>query len=173
MITCRLITEAVAAAYSVPVLQLYSRRRDAGTVLPRHMAWTLASRLTTQSYSAIGRHMGGRDHATVMHGVAKIRAALETDAQIATNYQALVDAVTLLADAGQSAERLRQCFNDIDPLDVAERILSSAFRDVLPSMEEIRALCFGVTHYAAECQRLYAEHGGGDQAAPNTALTDL
>lgn len=173
MISCRLISEAVATAYSVPVLQLYSRRRDARTVLPRHMAWTLASRLTTHSYSAIGRFMGGRDHATVLHGVSKITAALETDQQIATNYQTLVDAVTLLADAGQSSDRVRQCFNDIDPLDVAERILSSAFRDVLPSMEEIRALCFGVTHYAAECGRLLGEADVLDRTALSSALTDL
>lgn len=173
MITCRLISEAVATAYSVPVLRLYSRRRDAGTVLPRHMGWTLASRLTTHSYSKIGRLMGGRDHATVMHGVAKITAALETDVQIAANYQSLVDAITLGAQAGQRADRLRQCFNDIDPLDVAERILSSAFRDVLPSMEEIRALCFGITHYAAECNRLRGEHDALDQTPSDAALTHL
>ena len=164
MITCRMITEAVSSAYETPVLQLYSKRRDAGTVLPRQMAWTLASRLTTHSYSTIGRLMGGRDHSTVMHGVAKITAALETDAQIATNYQALVDAIDALALAGEKSERLRLCFHDVDPLDVAERILSAPFRDVLPSMEEIRALCFGVTHYAAERDRLLGEHDALDQA---------
>ncbi len=173
MTTCRLITEAVSKAYEIPVLQLYSRRRDAATVLPSHMAWTLASRLTTHSYSAIGRLMGGRDHATVMHGVGKIRVALETDPQIAANYQSLVDAITVLDAAAEKSARLRQCFNDVDPLDVAERILSAPFRDVLPSMEEIRALCFGVTHYAAECDRLHGEHDALDQATPKPALTDL
>lgn len=173
MTTCRLITEAVSKAYEIPVLQLYSRRRDAATLVPRQVAWTLASRLTTQSYSAIGRLMGGFDHATVMHGVAKIRTALETDLQLAANYQAIVDAITVLDAAAEKSARLRQCFNDVDPLDVAERILSAPFRDVLPSMEEIRALCFGVTHYAAECDRLHGEHDALDQANPKPALTDL
>ena len=173
MITCRLITKAVSEVYRLPVPQLYFRRRDAGVVLPRHMGWTLASRMTAHSYSTIGRLMGGRDHATVMHGVGKIRAALETDVQIAANYQALVDAITVLDAAAEKSARLRQCFNDVDPLDVAERILSAPFRDVLPSMEEIRALCFGVTHYAAECDRLHGEHDALDQATPKPALTDL
>jgi len=166
MITCRMITEAVATAYTIPVQQLYSRRRDAGTVLPRQMAWTLASRLTTHSYSTIGRLMGGRDHSTVVHGIAKITAALETDTQIAVNYQTLVDVVTTLAAAGEKVERIRQCFNDVDPLDVAERILSAPFRDILPSMEEIRALCFGVTHYAAELDRMTEERNALEEAAP-------
>lgn len=173
MITCRMITEAVSSAYCTPVLQLYSRRRDAGTVLPRHIGWTLASRLTTHSYSTIGRLMGGCDHSTVMRGVSKITAALETDPQIAANYQSLVDAIAVLAAAGQKSERLRQCFNDVDPLDVAERILSAPFRDILPSMEEIRALCFGVTHYAAELDRLLGEHDVLDQAQSNPASNEL
>lgn len=39
-------------------------------------------------------------------------------------------------------------------------------------MEEIRALCFGVTHYAAERDRLLGEHDAIDQVSPKPALTD-
>lgn len=153
MITCRMISEAVCKAYDIPLLQLYSRRRDAGTVLPRHMAWALASRLTTNSYSKVGRLMGGYDHASVMHGAARIIRALETDAQIAANYQALVDAISIIDAAGEKSDRAGMRFGDIDPIEVAERLLSAPFRDALPSLEEIRALCFGVAHYAAELER--------------------
>jgi len=117
--------------------------------------------------------MGGRDHATVMHGVAKISAALETDAKVAASYQSLIDVIASLEAASEKSTRLRQCFNDVDPFDVAERILAAPFRDVLPSMEEIRALCFGVTHYAAECDRLAGEQDTLDQPAAKPALTDL
>lgn len=164
MITCRMISEAVCSAYSTPIRQLYSRRRDAGTVLPRHMSWALASRLTTHSYSAIGRLMGGRDHATVMYGVQRILGALGTDPTIAANYQALVDAIAVVDATAELSGRAGLRFNDIDPLEIANRILSAPFRDTLPSLEEIRALCFGVTHYAAELERLIDEEG-----APNPA----
>ncbi|UDF29807.1 UNVERIFIED_ORG: hypothetical protein LHK14_00345 [Roseateles sp. XES5] len=153
-----MISEAVCKAYDIPLLQLYSRRRDAGTVLPRHMAWALASRMTTHSYSAIGRLMGGRDHASVSHGVQRILGALNDDEQIAGNYQALVDAIAVIDAAGERSDRAGLRFNDIDPLEVAERILSAPFRDTLPSLEEVRALCFGVTHYAAELERLTDEN---------------
>lgn len=170
MITCRMISEAVCKAYGLPLQQLYSRRRDAGTVLPRHMSWALASRLTTQSYSGIGRFMGGRDHATVMYGVQRILGALETDAAIAANYQALVDAIAVIDEAAEVSGRESLRFNDIDPLEVANRLLSAPFRDALPSLEEIRSLCFGITHYAAELERL-TDDGGVPTGAPAEAFS--
>lgn len=173
MITCRLITEAVCKAYNIPVRQLYSRRKDADTVLPRHMAWTLATRLTTHSYSAVGRMMGGRDHSTVMKGVEKMTSRMDCDPQLGVNYASLVDAITTIDLAGEKSARVRQRFQDIDPLEVAERILAAPFRDVLPSMEEIRALCFGVTHYTAELDRMTDDRDTAEGLLAEPALTPL
>lgn len=173
MITCRLISEAVCKAYNLPIRQLYSRRKDADTVLPRHMAWTLATRLTEHSYSAIGRMMGGRDHSTVMKGVEKMTSRLASDPQLAVNYTSLVDAITVIDLSGDKSARVRQCFQDIDPLEVAERILSAPFRDVLPSMEEIRALCFGVTHFSAELERMTEERDALEGSPAELPLNHL
>ncbi|QND45329.1 hypothetical protein HB780_06155 (plasmid) [Rhizobium lusitanum] len=149
-ITCRLISETVAKSYGVTVRDLNSRRKGDGIILPRHMSWTLARRLTERSYPEIGRFMGGRDHTSIIHGVRRIEKAISTDPQIAANYAQLVDVVTVLGEASDKSDRIAVRFHDIDPLETAEAFLEAKFRDFIPSLEAIRALCMGVLHYVTE-----------------------
>ncbi|QND45228.1 hypothetical protein HB780_05590 (plasmid) [Rhizobium lusitanum] len=149
-ITCRLISETVAKSYGVTVRDLNSRRKGDGVVLPRHMSWTLARRLTERSFPEIGRFMGGRDHTTIIHGVRRIEEALGSDPQIAANYMQLVEVITVLGEASDKADRTAVRFHDIDPLETAEAFLEAKFRDFMPSLEAIRALCMGVLHYVTE-----------------------
>jgi hypothetical protein len=150
MISCRLISETVAKSYGVTVRDLNSRRVDKAIILPRHMSWTLARKLTERTLPEIGRHMGGRDHTTIMYGIRKIEAEIDADPEIASNYSHLVEAITVLGEASETADRIAVRFHDIDPLETAETVLEAKFRDVIPSMEAIRALCMGVQHFAAE-----------------------
>ena len=150
MITCKLISEVVSGNYDIPLRDLYSQRRDVGLVLPRHMSWYLAKTLTSLSYPAIGRHMGGRDHTSILHGVRRIGDAVVNDPQILANYEALVRQINAIGGAAERNEALALQLGDLDPLETAAAVLDAPLHDVTPSLEEIRALCMGMRHYAAE-----------------------
>lgn len=83
------ILRAVAAHYGVNVIHIKSHRRTANLVLPRHVAYYLCKTLTGRSLPEIGRHVGDKDHTTVLHGVRKIAAQLQTDAQLAADIRAI------------------------------------------------------------------------------------
>lgn len=153
-ITCRLITETVARSYGVTVQDLLSRRVDKAATLPRHMSWTLAKNLTPYSLADIGRHMGGRDHSSVMHGIQKMSEAIADDATVASNYAQLADAINVLSEVSNRSGRVAVLFHDIDPVEVADRFLEAKFSEVVPSLEAVRALCMGILHYSGELVRL-------------------
>jgi len=67
----------VSKVTGVKQTELRSQRRDQTIVRARHIFFHAARNLTERSYPEIGRHLGGRDHTTVMHGVKKIKAKPE------------------------------------------------------------------------------------------------
>lgn len=71
------IRKFVAAHYGVRQHDLLSDRRTANLVTPRHVIFYLCRRLTFTSLPMIGRHVGGRDHTTVLHGIRKIELRLQ------------------------------------------------------------------------------------------------
>lgn len=83
------ILRAVATHYRVSVVHIKSHRRTANLVLPRHVAYYLCKTLTGRSLPEIGRHVGDKDHTTVLHGVRKIAAQLQTDARLAADIRAI------------------------------------------------------------------------------------
>lgn len=91
--TIREIQEAVAARWGVTVLDMTSRRRLKVDIQPRHAAMWLARRLTEHSMTGIGRAFGGRDHATVINGVARIDIALRFDPRLRRALLELADQV--------------------------------------------------------------------------------
>jgi hypothetical protein len=74
------IQEIVCAAFGVKTNDLTSARRTANLVRPRQVAMYLAKTLTGRSLPEIGRRFGGRDHTTVLHGIRKIAAKVEFNA---------------------------------------------------------------------------------------------
>lgn len=84
------IRAAVCAAYGVSLQDLLSQRRTRDLTLPRHVAYYLAKELTHFSLPMIGRHMGGRDHTTILHGCRKIAAKLLTDQNLAIQVSELI-----------------------------------------------------------------------------------
>jgi chromosomal replication initiator protein len=57
-------------------MEIGMRRGGMATVWPRHLAMYLVREMTPQSYAAIGRRFGGRDHSTVMHAVKMVKQRL-------------------------------------------------------------------------------------------------
>ena len=76
------VVEAVALHYKIAVAALRGRARSQEIVLPRQVAMFVAREETDASLVDIGRELGGRDHTTVMHGIAKIERDLTTNAAL-------------------------------------------------------------------------------------------
>ena len=90
MPTVAVIQQIVAVFYKISVGDLWSQRRTADAVLPRHIAMYLAKTLTLRTLPDIGRRFGGRDHTTVLHAVRKITALLETDERLRDEVQLII-----------------------------------------------------------------------------------
>ncbi len=69
---------AVAQEFGIDVEDLLSQRRGPA-VTYRLIGYYLARHTTRASYPQIGRAFGGRDHSTIMHGVARAEAKLRED----------------------------------------------------------------------------------------------
>jgi hypothetical protein len=71
-VTIRAVQDTVCAHYSLSRDLLLSHKRTRFIARPRQIAMWLCRKLTTGSTTAIGQAFGGRDHTTVLHGVATI-----------------------------------------------------------------------------------------------------
>ena len=74
----RIMLNDIKMAYlpfaTVPWLDIISPLRSKSIVRERHVLMWIARNYTSRSFPEIGRWLGGRDHASVMHAVRKIEA---------------------------------------------------------------------------------------------------
>ena len=78
-ITPELIIEVVSDHFNVPVAELKGKKRNAEIVLPRQIVMYLCRKMTDTPLKTIGLILGGKDHASVSHGVKKIEHDVKTD----------------------------------------------------------------------------------------------
>ena len=78
-ITPELIIEVVSDHFNVPAAELKGKKRNAEIVLPRQIVMYLCRKMTDTPLKTIGLILGGKDHASISHGVKKIAADLKTD----------------------------------------------------------------------------------------------
>ena len=83
------IQRRVADHYLIRHSDLVGPKRVRTFARPRQIAMYLCKQLTTRSLPEIGRHFGGRDHTTIMHGVRRIEELKKQDAQIAEDVELL------------------------------------------------------------------------------------
>lgn len=67
------IKKVVAEKWNVSVSDINSERKQKEIVIPRQVAMYIAKNLTSKSLPEIGKSFGGRDHATVIYAVRKVR----------------------------------------------------------------------------------------------------
>ena len=72
----------VSKYYNLQIHELCSKNRSRHISKPRQIAMYLSKQLTDSSYPEIGKLFGGKDHATVIHGVNKIKTSSETDKKV-------------------------------------------------------------------------------------------
>lgn len=87
----RRVLDIVAEQTGVKRIDLLSHRRTVDIVRPRQLCFYLMKTCTTLSLPLIGRHMGGKDHTTVLHGIRRITSQIEADDEL----RALVESLTL------------------------------------------------------------------------------
>jgi chromosomal replication initiator protein len=83
------VVRAVAKQYGLKPTELKSPKRAKPITRARQIAMYLCRELTSESFPEIGSRFGGRDHATVIHGVNKITALLEVDSDLQRDIQLL------------------------------------------------------------------------------------
>jgi chromosomal replication initiator protein len=69
----------VADYFGIPAEELTNKRRDRKTTLARHTAIYLLREGYNCSLAEIGKELGGRNHATILHGYERIANGLSTD----------------------------------------------------------------------------------------------
>lgn len=73
------ILDTVCKHYSVTAASVSGRSRKREFVVPRQLSMYLAQKYTKMTASRIGKLMGGRDHATVIHSCSQVEKRLQAD----------------------------------------------------------------------------------------------
>jgi chromosomal replication initiator protein len=83
----KLLLQTVADHFSIPAVELINKKRDRKTTLARHVAIYLMREVYNCSLTEIGKELGGRNHATILHGYEKIANELGTNRNL--NHQVM------------------------------------------------------------------------------------
>lgn len=81
-ITPTLIINVVAEHFGVKPEDITSKKRNSEFVQPRQVVMYLCRELTDTSFTNIGKLLGKKDHTTIIHGVNKIAAELDTNEEL-------------------------------------------------------------------------------------------
>lgn len=88
-ITVEDIQKKVAEFYNIRMTDMTSSRRMIAIARPRQVAMYLSKKMTDMSLPKIGAKFGGRDHTTILHGVAKIEELIASDPSLRGDVAAL------------------------------------------------------------------------------------
>lgn len=89
VITPHRVLDAVADAYGITAGDLYSPSRLRRYAYPRFVAMVLLYQPGTgRSTVWVGKQVGGRDHTTVLHGIAKAKLLMAESAEYRNRYEA-------------------------------------------------------------------------------------
>lgn len=137
-ISLRLIVKCVAEYFGTSEIELRSERRPRHLTRQRQAYYWLARELTGRSTTVIGRAMGARDHTTVIYHLKEMDQIVAGDASVRT----LLEELKLIVIAADKAlERLGIVApGDLDPVEIAERLMNTPLARLHISTEELQAL---------------------------------
>ncbi|MCJ7791036.1 MAG: hypothetical protein MUP49_01250, partial [Dehalococcoidia bacterium] len=78
----KLLLRTVADYFSLSAEELINKKRDRKTTLARHVAIYLMREGYNCSLTEIGKELGGRNHATILHGYEKIASELSINTDL-------------------------------------------------------------------------------------------
>ena len=73
------IQKTVSEMFGIKVQDIKTKKRTKEIVIPRQVAMYLCKQLTDCSLADIGKHFGGKDHATVIHACKQIESRMKKD----------------------------------------------------------------------------------------------
>jgi chromosomal replication initiator protein len=79
----KLLLQTVANHYNLSTEELISKRRDRKTTLARSVAIYLMREGYNCSLTEIGKELGGRNHATILHGYERLASELSVNPNLA------------------------------------------------------------------------------------------
>jgi len=80
----RLVLQTVADHFGISFEDLNNRKRDKNSAWARHIAIYLLREEYDCSLTEIGRQLGGRSHATILHGYQRVASALTANPNLAS-----------------------------------------------------------------------------------------
>ncbi|MBN2186279.1 MAG: chromosomal replication initiator protein DnaA [Dehalococcoidia bacterium] len=97
----RLIATAVADYFDLPIEELTGKKRDRRAVLARQITMYLMREESSCSFAEIGKELGDRNHATVLHGHEKIAREMSIDHNLRTQISEIKDKINLHKSSSQ------------------------------------------------------------------------
>lgn len=91
-----LILQKVANFYNTSVMDICSTRSTLNIYVPRRVAMYLGRTMTQCPLKVIGARIGGRNHTTVHHAIAKVEKAIANDAGFKAEVDAIVNQIRAL-----------------------------------------------------------------------------
>ena len=92
-VTLDLLIDSVADYFTVPKSEVLGQSRVRDYTLPRQVIMYLAHSKLKISLSTIGRALGNRNHATVIHAIGKMRDQIKNDRQLLRDVNAITKEV--------------------------------------------------------------------------------
>ena len=93
-VTAQQVLGRVARHYGLSAEQILGRNRTAAVALARQVAMYLLVCELGMSPTGAGRFLAGRNHSTVIHGVARVRQTMETDDRLRHAILAITESLT-------------------------------------------------------------------------------
>lgn len=79
--------------YGYALVDMQSKSRNKDLAFVRQIAMFLMKKLTDKSLRDVGMYLGGRDHSTVMHAIAKIEQQCQTDQEFVQKIKYIEDEI--------------------------------------------------------------------------------
>lgn len=89
-VTTDLIINVIAEHFEITTSELFSDNRSRNIAFPRQISMYLCRKLTSVSFSEVGKIMGNRDHSTILHGCNKIENDMKKDPALQNTIDILI-----------------------------------------------------------------------------------
>lgn len=101
----RVIIAAVERVFDMPYYDIIKKNRLRGRVWARYLFFYFMRLYTTKTLSELGEENGGFDHATVIHGLGKVKDLKEWDAEFKGLFQDCERIIGRLVKTGEGPNK--------------------------------------------------------------------
>lgn len=158
-VTFDIIVQAVGAVSGLTRAQIMAEDRRSERATTRFVCWWLADKMLELGSSELGRLSGGRDHSSVLHGLARIKEMRVRQPEFRLQTDTLLATLEALERCG-----LLALGATIDPLATARRVLAA------PEREAVRVSTYEIV---AMARQLVALLGPDDEPTPSPFSKEL